>query len=179
MLSFRIEQWKVYFFQATNDMVEKSLSWQLENAKKSVQDTKNEVIELEQVLDCAITDLASNESSMKVKEIDVIKGLFNRDSFPSEETQICLKMVEVKIGKFQQGETMVLCKLKNDTKYPVSDVKLVLLNDGHYKIKYLHDDLDKIIDEEVAQGICDGFGINPTTQIKVSTFYRFFFKYFS
>ena len=46
--------------------MEKSLLWQLEHAEKSVQAAKNEVLELEQVLKCAIMDLASEDPNVHI-----------------------------------------------------------------------------------------------------------------
>ena len=75
------------FFQASNDVVENSLSCQLQNAEKSVQEAKKEVLELEQVLDCAVTDLASDDpNGISMKEVDVLKSLFKKDDFFHTDT---------------------------------------------------------------------------------------------
>ena len=46
---------------------------------------------------------------------------------------------------------------------PVSTVKLVVLNEGGYQVKILHDTtLEKMINDQIIQGICNGFGTVKT-----------------
>merc|ERR1719219_2887763 len=91
-------------FQAPSEAVEKSLVWQLDNAEKSVQAAKNEVLELEQVLECAISDLASDDPNpnINIKEVDVVKSLFNKDDMNfTRDSKMSLKIEEFKISQFQ------------------------------------------------------------------------------
>ena len=148
-------------------MVENSLSRQLQNAEKSVQEAKKEVLELEQVLDCAVTDLASDEpNGMSMKEVDVLKSLFNKDDLNLKETKMCLKIVKVKqIDALIQKDSPItlLYIIKNEMKMPVSSLKLVVLNEGGYRVKILHDTtLEKMVNGQIIQGICNGFGTVQT-----------------
>ena len=144
------------------------MSCQLRNAEKSVQEAKKEVLELEQVLDCAVTDLASDDpNGISLKEVDVLKSLFNKDDLNLKETKMCLKIVKVKQmnnALFQVDEPIILLYIiKNETKMPVSSVKLVVLNEGGYQVKILHDTtLEKMINDQIIQGICNGFGTVQT-----------------
>ena len=143
------------------------MSCQLQNAEKSVQEAKKEVLELEQVLDCAVTDLASDDpNGISMKEVDVLKSLFNKDDLNLKETKMCLKIVKVKQTNalFQKDEPITLLYIiKNETKMPVSSVKLVVLNEGGYQVKILHDTtLEKMINDQIIQGICNGFGTVQT-----------------
>ena len=77
----------INFFQAFNDVVENSLSCQLQNAEKSVQEAKKEVLELEQVLDCAVTDLASDDpNGISIKEVVLIEKAFENIDFFHTDT---------------------------------------------------------------------------------------------
>ena len=59
----------------------------LVNYKTSVQEAKKEVLELQQVLDCAVTDLASDDpNGISMKEVDIFKSLFNKDDFFHTDT---------------------------------------------------------------------------------------------
>ena len=148
-------------------MVENSLSCQLQNAEKSVQEAKKEVLELEQVLDCAVKDLASDDpNGISMKEVDVLKSLFNKDDLNLKETKMCLKIVKVKqmnVSFQKDAPITLLYIIKNETKKPVSSVKLVVLNEGGYQVKILHDTtLEKMINDQIIQGICNGFGTVQT-----------------
>ena len=148
-------------------MIENSLSCQLQNAEKSVQEAKKEVFELEQVLDCAVTDLASDDpNGISIKEVDVLKSLFNKDDLNLKETKMCLKIVKVKETNalFQKDAPITLLYIiKNETKMPVNSVKLVVLNEGGYQVKILHDStLEKMINDQIIQGICNAFGTVQT-----------------
>ena len=52
---------------------------------------------------------------------------------------------------------VLLYKIKNETKFPVSNVKMVLLNEGRYQIKTLRETLDEMINAEIVEGISNGF----------------------
>jgi hypothetical protein len=155
-------------FQASNDVVENSLSCQLQNAEKSVQEAKKEVLELEQVLDCAVTDLASDDpnAGISMKEVDVLKSLFNKDDLNLKETKMYLKIVKVKqmnVSFKKDAPITLLYIIKNETKMPVNSVKLAVLNEGGYQVKILHDTtLEKMINDQIIQGICNGFGTVQT-----------------
>jgi len=153
-------------FQAPSEAVEKSLQWQLEHAEKSVQAAKNEVSELEQILKCAITDLASNDPNpnVNIKEVDVIKSLFNRDDFNfTRDSKISLDIKDFKMSQFQPGQPVVLLyKIKNESNFSISDIKMVLLNEGKHKIKILRETLDEMINTEIVKGISNGFGVKTT-----------------
>ena len=143
------------------------MSFQLQNAEKSVQEAKKEVLELEQVLDCAVTDLASDDpNGISIKEVDILKSLFNKDDLNLKDTKMCLKIVKVKqmnVSFQKDAPITLLYIIKNETKKPVSSVKLVVLNEGGYQVKILHDTtLEKMINDQIIQGICNGFGTVQT-----------------
>ena len=80
------------------------MALQLKNAEKSVQSAKKEVLELEQVLDCAIKDLASDNPDFSIKEVEVLKGLFNEEDLDMKDTKLCLKIAKVRISKLQKDQ---------------------------------------------------------------------------
>ena len=82
----------------------------------------------------------------------------------TKNSKICLKIEEFKINQFQQGQqpVVLLYKIKNETKFPVSNVKMVLLNEGRYQIKTLRETLDEMINAEIVEGISNGFGAKIT-----------------
>ena len=77
----------------------------------------------------------------------------------TKDTKISLNIEEFKIGPFQQGQPVVLLyRIKNASKFTVSNVKVVLLNEGRYQIKILHETLEEMINGKIVEGISNNFG---------------------
>ena len=133
------------------EQVSKSLIVQKKKAEMAVKDVKEDVEELDQLINLAISDMTCNNSEFSINETDILNGLFHGNKGP--EQQASKHHLELTIRGCQRpNQALIWIQVTNNSDRFVDNLQLLMMSGGQVQVLPFGD-LDAMLKEDATQSI--------------------------